>query len=67
MYLNQSPIASISERPIQSQIQKMISNIFHIGRTLLQAILVAIFFHFFGLPAIERYQAREVMKKKMTH
>merc|ERR1711974_362567 len=47
-----------------SQIRMKISQIFRIGRILLQAILVAVFFHFFGLPAIERFQAREVMKKE---
>ena len=57
MYLNQSSITHLSERSFQSQIQKMISQILHIGRILLQAILLAIFFHFFGLPAIERFQA----------
>ena len=30
-------------------------------RLLLQILLLAIFLHFFGLPAIEKYQRREVM------
>ena len=38
----------------------MIRQIFTIGRILLQAVLLVIFFHFFGLPAIERFEAREV-------
>ena len=38
----------------------MIRQIFTIGRILLQAVLLGIFFHFFGLPAIERFEAREV-------
>ena len=38
----------------------MVYKIFRIGRILLQAILLAIFFYFFGLPAIEKFQLREV-------
>ena len=42
------------------QKQKMTSRILHICRIFLQAILLVIFFLFFGLPAIQRFQAREV-------
>ena len=35
--------------------------IFHLGRALLQLQLLAVFFYFFGLPAIERFLSREVM------
>ena len=66
MYLNQSSITQLSESSFQSQIQKMISKILYIGRILLQAILLSIFLHFFGLPAIERFQAREVNKENDT-
>ena len=34
--------------------------IFHLGRALLQLHLLAVFFYFFGLPAIERFLSREV-------
>ena len=44
----------------QSHNWKMTCQIFRIGRILLQAVLLGIFFHFFGLPAIERFEAREV-------
>ena len=37
------------------------SKILNFGRILIQVVLLAIFFHFFGLPAIKRFQAKEVI------
>ena len=33
---------------------------FQAGRVLLQVLLIAVFFRFFGLPAIQKFEAREV-------
>ena len=43
----------------------MTLRILHICRIFLQAILLVIFFLFFGLPAIRRFQAREVLILKL--
>ena len=40
----------------------MACEIFFVSRLLLQLILLALFLHFFGLPAIWRFQAKEVRK-----
>ena len=34
--------------------------LFQVGRVLLQIHLLAVFFNFFGLPAIQRFKSREV-------
>ena len=39
---------------------KMSSRLCYSGRILLQIILLGFFLHFFGLPAIERFQAKKV-------
>ena len=40
----------------------MTCEIFFVSRLLLQLILLVLFLHFFGLPAIWRFQAKEVRK-----
>ena len=38
----------------------MESTLFQVGRVLLQIHLLVVFLHFFGLPAIRRFESREV-------
>ena len=45
----------------------MASQISSFGRIMLQIILLGLFLHFFGLPAIERFQARKVIDECYIH